>query len=66
MKQVKITLGKDGSIKVEAHGFKGSECLKKTEWINQKFGNPETELKNSFYEEEQVTITDALPGGYCG
>ena len=65
-KQVKITLGKDGSVRVEAFGFKGSSCEEATEFLNRLFpGSKETTLKASYHEEE-IKLSDGLPSGYCG
>jgi hypothetical protein len=65
-KRVVIKVGKDGSLKVEAQGFKGPDCLKKTEWISERYGSPKTELKDSYYQEETVLKKDGLPSGWCG
>jgi len=64
-KKVVITLGKDGSVKVEAIGFKGASCVKATSFLSSIFGNPKMKRKNSFFEEEE-TIINGLPSGYCG
>lgn len=70
MKQVIITFGKDGSVKAEATGFKGGECMEKTAFLKQIFGEPEEHhLKPSYYEEEEkqtICGTDGLPSGWCG
>lgn len=70
MKQVRIKLGKDGSIKSEAFGFKGPECKNKTSFLNDIFGDSDTEeLKQSYYEESESETTfesNGLPSGWCG
>ena len=69
MKTVTITLDRDGSMKVEAHGMKGPSCKEKTDWINQRYGNPESEeFKSSYYEEEteSTKVVQGLPSGHCG
>jgi hypothetical protein len=69
-KKLVFILGKDGSIKSEAFGFKGPECIKKMEFSHKVFGKPKaTELKPSYYEEEvldQNLDIDGLPSGWCG
>lgn len=68
MKKVKITIGKDGSVKAEAEGFKGDSCEKATEFLNSLFGDAaEVKHKASYYEEnDEVKINDGLPSGWCG
>ena len=69
MKRVVVTLGKDGKVSVEAEGFKGPSCLEATKFITDALGvkNDEsnTKLKSSYYEEEE-TLTNGLPSGFCG
>lgn len=66
-KQVRITLGKDGSIKTEVRGAKGPECEKMTAFVDELFGQAETRrLKESYHEKESTTICDGLPSGWCG
>ena len=70
-KRVEVILGADGSVKVEALGFKGSSCLEATEFIRKALGvkNDEnnTKVKSSFYEEEETeTVVNGLPSGFCG
>ena len=65
-KQVRITLGKDGSIKAEAEGFTGSGCEEATEFLAGLFDDPDaTEYKSEYYEEMEVVV-GGLPSGYCG
>lgn len=73
MQKLVFILGKDGSIKEEAHGFKGPECIEKAEFAKKVFGKPKTELKPSYYEESTDLDQDletswecGLPSGYCG
>lgn len=69
-KKVVITLGKDGSVKAEAFGFKGSSCEAATEFLDNVFdGKNTTVVKDSYYEAEDkegVLNVDGLPSGYCG
>lgn len=64
-KTVKIILGKDGSIKVEAFGFKGSSCEEATAFLKNLYGEADIIHKASFWEQEEQ-IVDGLPAGYCG
>ena len=65
-KKVIVKLGKDGSVKVEAEGFVGSSCEDATKFIDDIFGKPtDKKLKPEYYQEEQ-TICNGLPSGYCG
>jgi acylphosphatase len=70
MKKVKIKLGPDGSVQVEAEGFKGGTCEQATAFLEKLFGNPETKvLKSSYYEQEEtdeVKLQDGLPSNWCG
>lgn len=64
-KQVKILLGKDGSIKVEAQGFKGGTCEDATAFLDDLFGVSKRDYKSSYYEDSDKLV-DPLPSGYCG
>ena len=68
-KKVKILLGKDGSVKVEAFGFKGQSCVEATAFLDKVFpAGKHMDTKSSFYEEEEVkdNLVDGLPSGHCG
>jgi len=65
MKKVEIIFGKDGSVKVEAFGFKGNSCEEATKFLDDLFGKGKRKHKDSFYEQAEK-ITDGLPSGYCG
>jgi len=66
-KKVEIILGADGSIKVEAFGFKGTSCQEATEFLNDLFGSPASvNLKDDYYSTDEITVVDGLPSGYCG
>ena len=69
-KKVVFILGKDGSVKSEAFGMKGPECIKKMKFSHKVFGKPSTTLKPSYYEEaeevEKDLKIDGLPSGWCG
>jgi hypothetical protein len=65
MKTVTIKLGKDGSVKVEANGFKGGSCEEATKFIDDLFGEKKRDYKPSYYEQEEIVV-DNLPSGYCG
>lgn len=64
-KKVEIVLGKDGSVKVEASGFKGGSCEEATAFLDGIFGNGKRKHKASYYEDGD-TIVNPLPSGYCG
>lgn len=69
-KKVVITLGKDGSVKAEAFGFKGSSCTDATQFLNEVFPSGSSmETKASYYEEEvkdDLLDINGLPSGHCG
>lgn len=65
-KKVVIKLGKDGSINVEAQGFKGSSCEDATKFLDQIFDEPTSRKPKSSYYEDEVTVSDGLPSGWCG
>ena len=69
-KKVVIILGKDGSVKSEAFGFKGAACQDKTSFLKKIFGKSDEILKPSYYEEdeelEKDVQIDGLPSGWCG
>jgi hypothetical protein len=64
-KKVEVTFGKDGSVSVEAYGFKGSSCEEATAFLDKLFGKGKRTLKDSYNEVEEIR-TDGLPSGYCG
>ncbi|MCK5317566.1 MAG: DUF2997 domain-containing protein [Anaerolineales bacterium] len=65
-KKVEITFGSDGSVRVEAFGYKGASCEDATAFLDKLFGKPESkELKDSYNEQPEV-VADGLPSGYCG
>jgi len=65
-KKVIVRLGKDGSVKVEAEGFVGRSCEEATKFLDELFGQPtDRQLKSEYYQDEQ-TICNCLPSGYCG
>jgi hypothetical protein len=68
-KKVEILLGKDGSVRVEAFGFKGESCEEATAFLDKIFGKAKKlEHKDSYYETDTVKDfdVDGLPGGHCG
>jgi hypothetical protein len=66
-KKVKIILGKNGSVRVEAEGFKGGSCEKATAFIDELFEKKKRVYKDSYYEEEDGDkVLDGLPSGWCG
>lgn len=69
-KKVVITLGKDGSVKAEAFGFKGSSCEEASAFLDDIFPkSKELVLKPSYYEEEEketLIEKNGLPSGWCG
>lgn len=66
-KKVVITLGTDGSVKVEAIGFTGTSCQEATAFLDDLFGSPtEVTLKDSFYQQDKTVVVEGLPSGHCG
>lgn len=65
-KKVEITLGKDGSVRIEAFGFKGGSCEEATAFLENLFGKPEKKEYKSSYYEDGDKICDGLPSGWCG
>lgn len=75
MRKVEVLLGKDGSVKVEALGFKGSSCIEATNFIRKALGSKSntgianshnTLLKDSYWQEESELNVNGLPSGHCG
>lgn len=65
-KKVEVIIGKDGSIKVEAFGFKGGTCEEATAFIENLFGDPEDKKYKPSYYEQAETLVNGLPSGWCG
>lgn len=64
-KKVEIIVGKDGSVRVEAFGFKGASCEEATRFLDEVFGEKKMEKKASYFEEPD-NLVDGLPSGFCG
>ena len=47
-KSIEVTIKRGGKVTIEAHGFKGSECVKATEFIEEKLKEVERERKAEF------------------
>lgn len=69
-KRVEIILKKDGTVVVEAFGFKGPACTKATAFLDEIFkGQNKRTLKPSYElaeEEVEKYSIDGLPSGHCG
>ena len=64
-RKLEITLGKDGSIKVDAIGFQGASCKEATKFLDELFGTAENvEHKMEYYNRE--LNKDCLTNGFCG
>ena len=60
MKKMKITIKKDGTQQIEVLGAHGDECVKFTEELEKRLGEPakERELKPEFDEACESTGTE--------
>jgi len=65
-KKVEIILGKDGSIKVEAFGFKGASCLEAVEFLKDLYGEADSLTEKDSMNEVSEKICDGVPSGWCG
>lgn len=66
-KQVIVTIARDGSVRVEAEGFKGKKCEEATAFIENLFPNGGSRnYKPEYYETVDEEICPGLPNGYCG
>ena len=66
MPKLEITLGKDGSINVDAIGFEGESCEEATKFLAELFGDAvETQLKPEYYT-KILNKDKLLGGGLCG
>jgi len=66
-RKVKITLGKNGSVRVEAFNFKGGSCEEATAFLDKLFGGNDQQrnYKDSYWENKE-TISNGLPSEWCG
>ena len=66
MPRIEIILSKkDGSVKVEVQGEKGSGCVDATKFLDELFGEAdEVTQKPSYYE--KATEGNLLTHGFCG
>ena len=53
-KQIKVICNPDGTVQVEAVGFKGSKCLAATQFMEEALGleNIKQTKKPDYYQEE--------------
>lgn len=65
-KKVEIILGKDGSVTVEAFGFKGASCLEAVEFLNNLYGDAKTLTEKDSMDEVEDVLCEGLPSGWCG
>ena len=64
MKLIKVKVGPQGKIQVEAEGFTGGECLEATRAIEEALGLvKERELKGEFYLAQTEAQAHLLQGG---
>lgn len=63
--KVEIICGKDGSVRVEAFGFKGGSCEEATAFLDKLFGVEKRTHKSSYYEEGN-NLLDSVGNGFCG
>lgn len=54
MKSIEVVVGPDGSVTVEAIGFKGSSCEKMTAALEQALGAPGKRNKKPDYYVQEV------------
>jgi hypothetical protein len=48
-----VTIGADGTVRIETHGLKGQACLAETEGLERALGRVESREKTrEFYQEE--------------
>lgn len=57
MKQIKVTVNEDGSLEIEAVGYKGSDCTKATEALERALGvvKKRTPKPEMYQKNEQKT-----------
>jgi len=53
-KQIIVSVSEDGTIKIEAVGFKGNACEKATAAIEQALGTPGKRTKKPEYYQQQT------------
>ena len=49
-----VTIGADGEVSVDAHGYKGASCQEAIRFISRLGKSLSTERKPEFYEAQQV------------
>lgn len=54
MKIIEITIGADGSTKVETKGFSGSTCREASRFVEQAVGQVTAEALTSEYHQAEV------------
>ena len=65
MKQIIIDVSETGEIKIETHGFTGSDCLKESKFIKDLLGKElAQQLTPAFYTVQGKAVKKHLP--LCG
>jgi len=55
MKSIEVIIGQDGSIKIDAVGFKGADCQRATEFLERALGRVSTRQKKPAYHQRALT-----------
>ena len=63
-KQIRIVVEKDGKLRLEVEGFRGSQCLSVTEFLEKEMGEVfERQRTSDFYKARQITLTNRITNG---
>jgi len=65
-REIKIILGKDGSISAEGENFVGPECEKAMAFLDKLFGEAATKTQKDSYFLLNTDAHDCLGNGFCG
>jgi len=63
-KQIRIVVEKDGKLRLEVEGVRGSQCLSATEFFEKEMGEVfERQRTSDFYKARQVTLRNRITTG---
>ncbi|MFN7141721.1 MAG: DUF2997 domain-containing protein, partial [Limisphaerales bacterium] len=62
MKQIEVTVLPDGSIQIDAVGFKGSDCEQATRFLEEALGVVAAKQKKPEFHQQNITKTQQRIG----
>jgi hypothetical protein len=66
-KDIVITIGPDGEVKIEVEGVAGKDCLDLTKFLEDELGEvTDRQFTSAYYQEEEEDVAISVGGGDDG